>query len=968
MLVVAPNPDPLDEDTATSSQGTERSAPDWVTVTIGAGAPANMQVSAPVVHASAMKAAPGDDNGWDAGDALEATLTFDENVTVDTTGGTPSVTITVTEHSSGTTAQKTALYVGGSTGATLTFRYTLASDEGPYTAAQLDENSLTLNGATIRSSASQADADLAHNGAGQVYTRNVDTDSTERFTARFSGAPDTHDGESAITVDLDFSEEPNRLSYVTMRDTIVEASGGDIVRARRKTRGSNQGWRLEVEPESADDVTLTLRPRRCADASAVCAGETELAATASITIAGPTLTGAFSAIPDEHDGTRFEVDFTLAHEPEHLSYRTVRDVLFDMTHGDIAEAKRRDRSRNTQWRLDIVPSGFEDVTLELVDTTDCNVMPGICTSAGARLQGPLSLTVQGPPALSVADAEVDEAEDDATLDFVVTLSRGLDTTTTVDYATAQDTATAGVDYTTASGTLTFAPGDTTKTISVAVLDDAHDEGSETLTLKLSNATPARVKLARAQATGTITNTDPMPKAWMVRFGRTVGTHVVDALDARLGGERGSHVTVGGMTLGGSGGAPHAEEDDPFALPQWTRNAREEEARTMSARELLLGSSFRLSSGGRATGDPAFTAWGRVASSGFEAEEDDVALDGDVTSGLVGFDAEWEHALAGVMLSHSEGDGAYRSSAEKGGDEGTVESAMTGVYPYASVDLEGSLSAWGLAGVGSGELTLMQRGERAMPADLSMRMAAAGVRGALLEERTGDAMTVRVKSDALWVGTKSADTAELAATEGDITRLRLTLEGQRTFETAGGGAVTPSGEIGLRHDAGDAETGVGLEVGAGLAYTRGSLSVEGRVRTLLAHEDSGYEEWGASGTVRIAPNASGRGLTLSVRPEWGATASATERLWGARDARALAGDTEYETRRRVAVDTGYGFGTAGGVLTPFVGMTFGSDADRTLRGGARWALGEGVALKLEAWRSAYGDDADSALRLSGGMRF
>ena len=59
--------------------------------------------------------------------------------------------------------------------------------------------------------------------------------------------------------------------------------------------------------------------------------------------------------------------------------------------------------------------------------------------------------------------------------------------------------------------------------------------------------------------------------------------------------------------------------------------------------------------GRARGGAAYTAWGRVATSGFETEGDDVPMDGFVTSGLVGFDAEWERLLAGVMLSHSTGE-------------------------------------------------------------------------------------------------------------------------------------------------------------------------------------------------------------------------------------------------------------------------------------------------------------------------
>ena len=954
-LIATPVPAP-----GTRVTGVAASDADWVTITVGTGIPPTIPSITRVGFTRPS------DGKWDPGEVAEARITFSEAVTVDTTDGTPYVTVTL---GTGTGAvERRAPYASGSGTTTLVFQYTLASDEGPHAGGgSFGTDSVNLNGGTIESTAAQTTANLSH--AEFLYTFGVGSDHRPgdgRPTATFSSAPTSHDGETAFEVRLTFSAEPSVTSYTTVRDHLVNVTGGRITRARRAVKGSNREWRLTVAPSGAGDVTLTLPVRACGPANAACIGGQPLASAARATIEGPLFTASFSNAPAEHDGSAFTVDFDLSTEPRPLSFRTVRDKLFTTIGGEITKAKRRTAGNDRAWRLTIMPAGYAQVRLALRPTTDCNTTPGVCSQAGRRLEGPLLLTVQGPPTLSVADAEVEEGEG-AELRFVVELSRTVDETVTVDYATSEGSATAGVDYTKTAGTLTFNPGDTAHKVAVEVLDDAHDEGSETVTLTLSNATPARVKIADATATGTITNTDPMPKAWMVRFGRTVGTHVVDALDARLTTGGGSSITVGGVTLGRGATPAEADEDDPFAMPAWTRTAREEEIRTPSGQELLLGTRFHLESAGEG-GGPAFAAWGRVARSGFEGEEADVSFDGDVTSGLIGFDAQWERALAGVMLSHSEGDGAYALSEERGGDEGTVESTMSGIYPYASLELDRDVSVWGLAGAGSGELTLVQRGERAMPTDLSMRMAAGGVRGRVLDEADSGAMTMVVKADAMWVGMKSADTEELAATQGDVTRLRLTLEGQRTFETTGGGALTPIGELGLRRDGGDAETGTGLELGAGLAYTHGALSIEGRMRTLLAHEDSGYEEWGASGTVRVAPDAHGRGFTLSVRPEWGATASATERLWAARDARELAGEPEYTPGQRLAVDTGYGFGAAGGVLTPFAGMTFESEAGRTMRSGATWRLGNGIALKLEASRSEYRADADSALMLTGGIRF
>ena len=99
-------------------------------------------------------------------------------------------------------------------------------------------------------------------------------------------------------------------------------------------------------------------------------------------------------------------------------------------------------------------------------------------------------------------------------------------------------------------------------------------------------------------------------------------------------------------------------------------------------------------------------------------------------------------------------------------------------------------------------------------------------------------------------------------------------------------ATPSIEGGLRRDAGDAEEGTGFELGAGLRYQGDGITIEGTVRTLVAHNDSAYEEWGASGAIRIDPGAGGRGLSLTVAPTWGNAASEADQLWTTGNARGL----------------------------------------------------------------------------------
>ena len=128
------------------------------------------------------------------------------------------------------------------------------------------------------------------------------------------------------------------------------------------------------------------------------------------------------------------------------------------------------------------PRSSEDVTVSLPETTDCDATGAVCIEDGRPLSNSNSATVAGPAGISVADARVEEGAG-AVLAFTVTLSRAATSTLSVDYATSDGSAQAGADYTAASGTLTFEAGDSSGTIEVGVLDDALDEGEETLTLR-----------------------------------------------------------------------------------------------------------------------------------------------------------------------------------------------------------------------------------------------------------------------------------------------------------------------------------------------------------------------------------------------------------------------------------------------------------------------------------------------------
>ncbi|MCY4509512.1 MAG: hypothetical protein OXG35_21490, partial [Acidobacteria bacterium] len=106
------------------------------------------------------------------------------------------------------------------------------------------------------------------------------------------------------------------------------------------------------------------------------------------------------------------------------------------------------------------------------------------------------------PTLSIGDATVEEGE---TAEFTVTLTVTRTGSVTVAYSTADGTADAGDDYSSTSDSLTFATDETSKTISVATLEDAIKEETETFTVTLSN--PAGATIEDGSGIGTITDDD-----------------------------------------------------------------------------------------------------------------------------------------------------------------------------------------------------------------------------------------------------------------------------------------------------------------------------------------------------------------------------------------------------------------------------------------------------------------------------
>ncbi len=167
------------------------------------------------------------------------------------------------------------------------------------------------------------------------------------------------------------------------------------------------------------------------------------------------------------------------------------------------------------WNAEIV-SHVGDLYVIRNLSYNARVPAGGETSFGFQASGGPATSVSGlvlngspaqtTPSLAVADATITEGASGSTnMSFAVTLSAASSTPVTVNYATSNGTATAGSDYTAKSGSLTFAAGETSKTVQVAVTGDRVVEANESFNLTLSGASGASIR--DGQAVGTIVDDD-----------------------------------------------------------------------------------------------------------------------------------------------------------------------------------------------------------------------------------------------------------------------------------------------------------------------------------------------------------------------------------------------------------------------------------------------------------------------------
>ena len=109
------------------------------------------------------------------------------------------------------------------------------------------------------------------------------------LTATVHASPSSHDGSTAFTFELRFSEDIEGFSYTTLQNHAFTVTGGTVDKARRLEPGKNVRWEITITPSSNADVTIVLPiTTDCAAQGAICTSDgRKLSSRVELTISGP---------------------------------------------------------------------------------------------------------------------------------------------------------------------------------------------------------------------------------------------------------------------------------------------------------------------------------------------------------------------------------------------------------------------------------------------------------------------------------------------------------------------------------------------------------------------------------------------------------------------------------------------------------------------------------------------------------
>ncbi len=477
----------------------------------------------------------------------------------------------------------------------------------------------------------------------------------------------------------------------------------------------------------------------------------------------------------------------------------------------------------------------------------------------------------------------------------------------VSYATEDGTALAGEDYEPVAGQITFAPGEVSKTIDVKLRSNVPVWEAKTFSLVILSAINAEVQEARTEAVIEEESEESIQNAYVARVLRTWASQVVEALSRRMEGMAQCRV-------------PDLS---------WLRY----ETERWSLGQIFGGCGAAYTRGG-------WSVWGQGAFTRMRGQDGALSLSSDVTTMLVGADYAWRQGwMAGLLAAQSWDQGTYEAPMRSG----SASSQLTGLYPYISYQTGTGMRAWLLLGLGRGETEV-----EALESEIDAALIALGLTGTLTGGSTG---RLGYEVDAFWAMANMETGSDLG-----VRRVRAGVEGSLRW----GAGMEPYLETALRQDGGDAETGMGIELGGGVRWSTSQLRAELGGRTLVLHTDEGLREWGLMGAIEYG-TPGGLGPSMRVRPLWGNVYGGD--LWREAPLHSvgMAG-----TDQRVEMELGYGVPIRESLGQSIVGMTV-DPSGRAYRVGYNLRMNQGLQVSVATTaRTMEANEAPPSYGLSARM--
>ena len=318
-----------------------------------------------------------------------------------------------------------------------------------------------------------------------IFTVSLSNPSSSAVTVSLSFANGTATGGTGTTAGSTTDYGNNTLMYVSTDggvtwsgpgvNTATFAPGQTSVLVRTFINQNTGGTELQTE-------TFTLT----ANVTAGTTSNTNATGTATIvddqvTVSSPTVTEGATlsyAVTISAHAAAVDLSLTLSGTASPSDYGTMT-----FTNGV---------TYNSGTGLVTIPAGVTSFSVSIPTVNDTLDEPNetlLLTIGGVTGTGTINDN-DPTPTLAIDDVTVNEGA--GTMTFTVTLSAASGNTVTVNYSMINQTALSGSDYTAGSGTLTFAPGTTTQTITVPILNDNVYEGAETFRVNLSGATNATI--------------------------------------------------------------------------------------------------------------------------------------------------------------------------------------------------------------------------------------------------------------------------------------------------------------------------------------------------------------------------------------------------------------------------------------------------------------------------------------------